>query len=71
MRFQLQFSITNSAFAPSRTSEIARILRTLAEQIEADGFREGLDSLPAHLASHSWPLWDANGCGIGNAKLRL
>jgi hypothetical protein len=60
MRFRLQFATTNSAFeGAARPLEIARILRALADKIEAEGVEPNAHTL----------LHDCNGNGVGSAKL--
>jgi hypothetical protein len=60
MRFRVQFATTNSAFdGGDRPLEIARILRALADRIEAEGIA------PSAVIQ----LRDINGNGVGNAKL--
>jgi len=55
--FKLQIETGNNAFDPSPLLEIARILRTLADDIEAE-------------ARFSGPLEDVNGNRVGNWSLR-
>lgn len=60
MRFRLEFSMENAAFADAPGSEICRILRN----VEARVMVQGAGSLMP-----GWPVFDRNGNKIGTAKV--
>lgn len=57
--FRLTIETENAAFEETPASEIARILRGLAEKLERDGVPDGPDNC--------WRLRDVNGNTVGTA----
>lgn len=63
LQFDLQIQCDNAAFEPP-TTELARILRNVASQLErGENFEPGYDKIGR-------PLPDVNGNVVGFAKLR-
>lgn len=55
---KIELATDNAAFEDDRGAECARILRGLADRLEAGNFPSG---------SGAWGLFDANGNAVGNA----
>jgi hypothetical protein len=63
MKFHVAITCDNAAFDdPDRNAEIARILRRLADRVEADVL-----NLPYGMKSFSHTLRDVNGNDVGRA----